>query len=334
MRIALDAHGGDHAPLAVVEGLRLAAKKWPNTTFVLIGQDDSLLTSNELPNIQFKRVSEIISVDDEPVKSVRKKRDSSLVVGCQLVKSGEVDAFISAGNTGALMAAGLFYTGRMKGVDRPALSPVFPTLQNQGILVLDVGANPEAKPSHLHQYALLGSIYAGQVLGVDNPKIGLLNIGAESGKGTALTKEAFDLIQADSRLNFIGNVEARDVLYRPCDVLVCDGFSGNILLKGTEGAAKAIFDRLKGVFTKNLLTKLAAGLLLPHLRGLKKEMDYKEHGGAPLLGLSGAVIKAHGSSDATAIFHAIRQARLFSELGVIKQMEQHLHPTEGNEVEE
>lgn len=332
MRIALDAHGGDYAPTAVVEGLKLAAKQWPDTSFILIGQDDGLLANNDLTNIQFQRVTEVITPNDEPARSVRKKRDSSMVVGCQLLKTGVVDAFISAGNTGALMAAGLFYTGRIKGVDRPALSPVFPTLQNQGILVLDVGANPEAKPSHLHQYALLGSVYAKQVLGFSNPKVGLLNIGAENGKGTSLTKEAFELIQADSRLHFVGNVEARDVLYRPCDVLVCDGFSGNILLKGTEGVAKAIFDRLKSTFTKNLLTKLAAGLLLPHLKKLKADMDYKEHGGAPLLGLSGAVIKAHGSSDATAFYHAIRQARLFAKHAVIKQMESHLYPSEGNEM--
>jgi glycerol-3-phosphate acyltransferase PlsX len=330
MRIALDAHGGDDAPNSVVEGLKLAAEKWPETSFILIGTDDSLLQGNNLQNIQFRKVSEIIAPEDEPVKSVRKKRDSSMVVGCQMVRSGEADAFISAGNTGALMASGLFYTGRMKGVDRPALSPVFPTLENKGILVLDVGANPEAKATHLHQYALLGSIYVKHVLGIDNPKVGLLNIGAENGKGTTLTKDAFELMEGDSRLNFVGNVEAREVLYRPCDVLVCDGFSGNILLKSTEGVAKALFDRLKGAVTKNIFTKLAAGILYPQLKSLKSEMDYKEHGGAPLLGLSGVIIKAHGSSDATAIFHAIRQARLFAGEKIIKQMEDNLHPMEGN----
>jgi glycerol-3-phosphate acyltransferase PlsX len=330
MRIALDAHGGDHAPASVVQGLKIAAEKWPDISFTLIGTDDSLLRGNNLQNIKFHQVSEIILPEDEPVKSVRKKRNSSMVVGCQMVRSGDADAFISAGNTGALMASGLFYTGRMKGVDRPALSPVFPTLQNKGILVLDVGANPEAKATHLHQYALLGSVYTKYVLGIKNPKVGLLNIGAENGKGTTLTKEAFDLLQNDTRFQFVGNVEAREVLYRPCDVLVCDGFSGNILLKGTEGVAKALFDRLKEVFTKNIWTKLAAGILLPHLKTLKSEMDYKEHGGAPLLGLAGVIIKAHGSSDATAIFHAIRQARLFAGDNVIKQMEEHLHPTEGN----
>jgi glycerol-3-phosphate acyltransferase PlsX len=330
MRIALDAHGGDLAPNSVVEGLKLAAAKWPDISFILIGTDDSLHVGDDFPNIEFRKVTEVILPEDEPVKSVRKKRDSSMVVGCQLVKSGEADAFISAGNTGALMAAGLFYTGRMKGVERPALSPVFPTLQDKGILVLDVGANPEAKASHLHQYAILGSLYAKHVQGVENPKVGLLNIGAENGKGTTLTKEAFELLQGDNRLQFVGNVEAREVLYRPCDVLVCDGFSGNVLLKGTEGVAKALFDRLQDVFTKNMVTKVAAGLLLPHLKELKTEMDYKEHGGAPLLGLSGAIIKAHGSSDATAIFHAIRQARLFAEGNVIQHMESHVHPTEGN----
>jgi glycerol-3-phosphate acyltransferase PlsX len=312
----------------VIEGVNQAAKMWPEITFTLIGTDDKLLAGNEFSNIQFHQVSEVITAEDEPVRSVRKKRDSSMVVGCQLVRNGEADVFISAGNTGALMAAGLFYTGRMKGVDRPALTPVFPTLKDKGIVVLDVGANPEAKASHLHQYALLGSIYASHLFGIDQPTVGLLNIGAESGKGTSLTKDAFELMQADNRLTFVGNVEAREVLYRPCDVLVCDGFSGNILLKSTEGVAKALFERLKGTFTKNILTKLAASVLIPQLKTLKADMDYKEHGGAPLLGLSGSIIKAHGSSDATAIFHAIRQARLFAANNVIQQMEQQLHPTE------
>jgi glycerol-3-phosphate acyltransferase PlsX len=328
MRIALDAHGGDHAPYAVIEGVKKAAQVWPEITFTLIGTDEKLLASNKFSNIQFRRVSEVITAEDEPVRSVRKKRDSSMVVGCQMVRAGEVDAFISAGNTGALMAAGLFYTGRMKGVDRPALTPIFPTLESKGIVVLDVGANPEAKPTHLHQYALLGSIYASHLFDIAQPTVGLLNIGAESGKGTSLTKETFDLLQADNRLTFVGNVEAREVLYRPCDVLVCDGFSGNILLKSTEGVAKALMERLKETFMKNMLTKLAASVLIPQLKTLKAEMDYKEHGGAPLLGLSGSIIKAHGSSDSIAIYHAIRQARLFAANNVIKQMEQQLHPKE------
>jgi glycerol-3-phosphate acyltransferase PlsX len=323
MRIAIDAHGGDHAPNAVVEALRLASKEWPDLTLILIGREESLLPNTE-GKIEFRRVSEQIEPDDEPVKAVRRKKDSSIVVGCQMVKNKEADAFISGGNTGALMAAGLFHVGRMKGVDRPALAPVLPTLSGKGILVLDVGANPEARPEHLRQYAQMGSIYAEKVLGFAEPRVGLLNIGTEAGKGTELTKEAFSLLEREERIRFIGNVEARDILYGPCEVLVCDGFSGNILLKNMEGVAKAIFDRLKQELTASTLKKLAAMILKPGLKRFAKDMDYKEHGGAPLLGLAGLVIKAHGSSDAKAFYNAIRQARRFVERGVISQIEEEL----------
>lgn len=327
MRIALDLYGGDHAPQSVIAGVELAAKSWPDLTFVLLGIDESILPEN-LPNVEFHRVTEKIDPEDEPVKAIRRKKDSGIVVGCQMVKKKEVDAFISAGNTGALMTAGLFYTGRMKGIDRPALSPVFPTLSGKGILVLDVGANPEAKPEHLRQYAVIGSIYAEKVLGFTEPRVGLLNIGTEAGKGITLTKEAFRLLEKESKIRFIGNVEARDVMNSPCEILVCDGFSGNILLKNTEGIAKSIFEKFKSELTRTWYNKLAAAILAPSLRRLKKELDYKEHGGAPLLGLVGPVIKAHGSSDATAIYHAIRQARRFVEQQVIDQMEEELKPTE------
>lgn len=321
MRIAFDAYGGDYAPDSVIQGISLAAKKWPDTTFVLIGEDESLCPK-DLGNIEFHFASEKIEPDEEPIKAVRRKKDSSIVVGCQLVKQKEVDAFVSAGNTGALMTAGLIHTGRMKGIARPSLAPVFPTLHNKGILVLDVGANPDAKPEHLHQYACMGSIYAEKVLGIDKPRVGLLNIGTEVGKGSLLTKEAFSLLEQESKIHFIGNTEARDVLYGPCEILVCDGFSGNILLKNSEGVAKAIFDRLRMEFKTNWLTKIAAAIMQPRLKQFAREMDYQQHGGAPLLGLAGAVIKAHGSSDATAIFHAARQARLFVKHQVIAKIEE------------
>lgn len=321
MRIAIDLHGGDHAPYAVIDGLRMAAEAWPDTQFILIGTDESLCPT-DLPSIQFKQVTQKIEPDDEPVKAARRKKDSSIVVGCRMVRESEADAFISGGNTGALMAAGLFQTGRMKGVERPALAPVFPTMDGHGILVLDVGANPEARPEHLLQYAQMGTIYAEKVLGYSNPRVGLLNIGTENGKGTELTKNAFKLLENEKSIQFIGNVEARDVLFRPCEVLVCDGFSGNILLKNTEGVAKAIGDRLKQELMRNIWTKLAALILQSGLKRFAKDMDYKEHGGAPLLGLAGPVIKAHGSSDAKAFFNAIRQARRFIENKVITQIEQ------------
>lgn len=319
MRIAFDAAGGDRAPESVIQGILRAAKEWPDTTFVLIGSDESVCPEN-VKNIEFHFASEKIEPDDEPVKAVRSKKDSSMVVGCQLVKQKQVDAFISAGNTGALMTAGLLHTGRIKGVARPALAPIFPTLSKKGLLVLDVGANPDAKPEHLHQYACMGSIYVEKVLKYEKPRVGLLNIGTEVGKGSGLTKEAFSLLEQEEQIAFIGNIEARDVLYGPCEVLVCDGFSGNILLKNSEGVAKAILERLRVEFMSNWLTKLSAFILKPRLKQFVKEMDYNQHGGAPLLGLAGPIIKAHGSSDATAIFHAVRQARLFVKHQVIAQI--------------
>jgi glycerol-3-phosphate acyltransferase PlsX len=330
MRIALDVHGGDHAPHAVLEGVRLAAAKWTDITWVLLTNNPKLI-QEDLPNVEVREVSEIITADDEPVKAVRRKKDSSMVVGCQLVKRKEVDTFISAGNTGALMAAGLFYAGRLKGVDRPALAPIFPTMDGKGTLVLDVGANPEAKPEHLRQYGLMGSIYAEKVLGRKNAKVALLNIGTEEGKGTNLMKEAFDLLSTEKSIQFVGNVEARDILYGVCDVLVTDGFTGNVLLKNTEGTAKAILERLKQEFTHNWLTKLAALILAPRLKGFRQEMDYKQHGGAPLLGLAAPIFKAHGSSDATAIYHAIRQARLFVKQEVLESIQTELMRQEREE---
>lgn len=321
MRIALDAHGGDHAPYAIIQGVITAAEKWKDTTFVVMGQDASLCPK-DIENIEFHYVSEKIEPDDEPVKAVRRKKDSSMVIGCQWVKEKKVDAFISAGNTGALMAAGLLHTGRIKGVARPALAPVFPTLSKKGVLVLDVGANPDAKPEHLHQYACMGSLYMEKVFQFSNPRVGLLNIGTEAGKGSQRMKEAYQLLEEEENIHFIGNIEARDVLYGPCEIIVCDGFSGNILLKNSEGVAKALMERLRDVFMHNWLTKLSAAVLKPRLKQFMTDMDYHQHGGAPLLGLGGAIIKAHGSSDETAIFHAVRQARRFVQNQVIQLMEE------------
>ena len=194
MRIAIDAHGGDHAPDAVVEGIRQAKEKWPDLKIILIGLKD-MEDQLALDGVEFRPVTEKIEPEDKPTQAVRRKKDSSIVVGCQMVRKKEADAFISGGNTGALMAAGFFHVGRLKGVDRPALAPVFPTLNGKGILVLDVGANPEAKPEHLRQYATMGSIYAEKVLGFESPRVGLLNIGTEEGKGTELTREAYALIE-------------------------------------------------------------------------------------------------------------------------------------------
>ncbi|MGG1941402.1 phosphate acyltransferase PlsX [Paenibacillus polymyxa] len=312
MRIAIDAMGGDNAPEATVEGALSAAAEWKDTDITLVGDRErieAVLNGRALPtNLTIRHASETIDAQDEPVKAVRRKKDASMVVAGRMVREGEADAMISAGNTGALMTTGLLVVGRMEGIERPALAPMIPTIDDQGILALDLGANMDAKPEHLAQYALMGSLYRQKVHGVAFPRVGLLNVGTEAGKGNELTKLAYPLIE-QLPVNFVGNVESRDVLTGNCDVLVCDGFAGNIMLKSLEGTAGAIFSLLKEQFTKSLKTKLAAALIMPELRGLKGKLDYKEHGGAPLLGLSGLVLKSHGSSDGIAVKNAVRQAR-------------------------
>ncbi|WP_342555428.1 phosphate acyltransferase PlsX [Paenibacillus sp. FSL R7-0652] len=314
MRIVIDAMGGDHAPASTVEGAAAAAAEWADTQIVLVGDEaklEPLLSQSgaKPANLSIRHASEVIGSDDEPVKAVRRKKDSSMVVAGRMVKEQEADAMISAGNTGALMTAGLLVVGRMEGIERPALAPMIPTMDDVGVLALDLGANMDAKPEHLAQYALMGSLYRQKVQGIASPRVGLLNVGTEAGKGNELTKHAYPLLE-QLPIRFVGNVEARDVLTGACDVLVCDGFAGNILLKSLEGAAGAIFGLLKEKFTSSFKNKLAAAVLMPELRGLKSKLDYTEHGGAPLLGLSGLVVKSHGSADGNAIKNAVRQARI------------------------
>ncbi len=323
MKIAIDAMGGDRAPNQIVAGVVKAAEQWPEISFIVVGDETSIRKEIEgskvPPNVVVHHSTEVIATDEEPVRAIRRKKDASLVVACRLVKEQQADAIISAGNTGALMAAGLLLIGRIPGIERPALSPVFPTTSGGGMLVLDVGANMDAKPEHLADYARMGHIYARDILGVSNPRIGLLNVGTEDAKGNELAKATFPLLK-ELPINFIGNMEARGIPYGECDVLICDGFSGNVVLKMLEGVSAAIFDSLKVEFTSSTISKFAAAILKPGLKRLKKKMDYTEYGGAPLLGLNGICIKAHGSSDSTAIFNAIRQAKLFYDQDVLQQM--------------
>jgi fatty acid/phospholipid synthesis protein PlsX len=312
MRIAIDAMGGDHAPGLIVEGALEAAAEWPDTELVLVGDKaviEPLLKGQKPANVTLCHTDEVIGPDEEPVKAVRRKKGSSMVVAGQLVREKHADAMISAGNTGALMTTGLLVVGRLEGIERPALAPMLPTMDDVGVLALDLGANMDAKPEHLLQYAIMGSIYRTKVHGFDNPRVGLLNVGTEERKGNELTKASYDLLDR-APINFIGNVEARDLLSRSCDILICDGFAGNIMLKAMEGTAGSLMKFLKDAFGETLLTKLAAAVMMPKLRALRKKMDYKEHGSAPLLGLNGLVMKCHGSSDALAVKNAIRQARI------------------------
>ncbi|MGJ9458823.1 phosphate acyltransferase PlsX [Oceanobacillus sp. CF4.6] len=308
MKLAIDAMGGDNAPKEIVLGAMNAVSEIDNLTITLFGDENQikpLLTNDN--NIEIVHTDEVITSDDEPVRAVRRKKNASLVLMAQAVKEGRADACISAGNTGALMSAGLFVVGRIPGIDRPALSPTLPTVDGKGFLMLDVGANVDAKANHLVQYAIMGSIYTEKVRGIPNPTVGLLNIGTEEGKGNELTKKAFEQLKK-APINFIGNVEARDIFNRAADVVVTDGFSGNIALKTIEGTAQTVFTLLKETFMSSTKTKLAAGLMKNDLRGLKNKLDYSEYGGAGLFGLAAPVIKAHGSSKSRAIVSAIKQA--------------------------
>ncbi|MGG7618816.1 phosphate acyltransferase PlsX [Bacillus coreaensis] len=309
MKLALDAMGGDHAPKEIVLGAIKAVQAFDDLHICLVGDEakikEHLITHDR---ITILHTEEVILGTDEPVKAVRRKKNSSMVLAAKLVADGEADGCMSAGNTGALMATGLFVVGRIEGIERPALAPTLPTIGGEGFLLLDVGANVDAKPEHLLQNAIMGSIYAENVRGVKNPRVGLLNIGTEEKKGNELSKLAYDLLK-EAPVNFIGNVEARDLLDGVADVVVTDGFTGNMVLKTIEGTALSVFKMLKTTLYSSLKTKLAAAVLKPDLMQLKAKMDYSEYGGAGLFGLKAPVIKAHGSSDANSVFNAIRQTR-------------------------
>ncbi|MEF3309824.1 phosphate acyltransferase PlsX [Paenibacillus sp. GYB004] len=313
MRIAIDAMGGDNAPRTTVEGALLAAREWSDVQIILVGDEAQIaafMPTGSVPtNVTVHHASDVIAADDEPVRAVRRKKDASMVVAGRLIREGAADAMISAGNTGALMTTGLLIVGRIDGIERPALAPMLPTMDDSGVLALDLGAYMDASPHNLLQYAVMGSIYRNKVHGLQKPRVGLLNVGTEAMKGNELTKQAYPLLE-QAPIHFIGNVEARDVLQGACDVLVCDGFVGNILLKSMEGTAGTIFSVLKTEFTRSFFSKLAAAVLKPGLVAFKKKMDYNEHGAAPLLGIEGLVLKSHGSSDANAIKNAVRQARI------------------------
>lgn len=330
MRIAIDAMGGDHAPECNVEGAIRAAKQWPDIELLLIGDEvklTSCLPSSSF-NVRIIHAPDAIKADDEPVKVVLRKKEASMVIAGRMVRKGEADCMISAGNTGALMTTGSLVVSRMNGVERPALAPIIPTIDGRGVLALDLGANMDAKPEHLVQYALMGSVYRKKVHGMIKPRVGLLNVGTEAMKGNELTKQVYPLL-SQLPIQFVGNVEARDILENSCDVLVCDGFAGNVMLKSLEGVFNSLFRVLKRKFTRSWYTKLAAAVLMPALKGLSKTMDYKEHGGAPLLGLNGLVIKAHGSSNAYAIYNAVRQARLALQNDLIATISREVSGTKG-----
>lgn len=322
MRLAVDGMGGDNAPQSIIEGVYLGLEAYPNLHVQLYGDESKMAPYvKQHERLTVIHCTEVIEGDDEPVRAIRRKKDASMVRAAQSVKDGEADAVLSAGNTGALMSAGLFIVGRIKGVERPALAPTLPTMDKQGFVFLDVGANADSKPNHLYQFARMGAVYAERVRGIDNPRVGLLNIGTEEGKGSELVKETYNLLR-EAPINFIGNVESRDLLNGVADVVVTDGFTGNMVLKTLEGTAINIFSALKDVLMSSTKTKIGAMLIKNDLRSMKSLMDYTEYGGAALFGLNEPVIKAHGSSNANAIFNAIRQAVLMMEHDVSNTMKE------------
>ncbi len=312
MRIVVDAMGGDFFPQVPVEGAVIAVKDFSDIQVILVGDEDKIkeeLQKYDYPKdrISIVHSTEIIDMGEAPATAIRKKKDSSIVVGAKLVKKGEADAFVSAGNTGACMSAGVLKIGRIKGVNRPAIATVFPNINDQTV-VLDIGANVDISSEELLQFALMGKIFAEKVLNKPNPRVGLLSIGEEEHKGNKLIHETYPMLKK-MPINFIGNVEGRDIFNGRVDVVVCDGFVGNIVLKTAEGLFSVIRNILKEEAKKNVMTMLGGVLMKPAIDGLKKRLDYTEYGGSPLLGVKGITIIAHGSSNAWAIRNAIRVAR-------------------------
>ena len=325
MRIAIDAMGGDDAPKVVVEGVLMAAEEFPDTTMVMYGDKKQInqYMTKSLPNIEIVHTDEKIEGDDDPVRSVRRKKNASMVLAAHSVKEGTNDALFSAGNTGALLAAGTLIIGRIRGIDRPALMASMLTVNSDKdkMLVLDLGANADAKPINLDQYATLGTYYAKYVNKVSNPSVALLNNGTEDNKGNQLTKAAFDLLKENESIHFIGNVEAREMFNGPADVLVVDGFTGNAVLKSMEGTASTVvnllIDAIKNGGAKG---KLGALFLKDQLKGLKDTMNLSKLGGAILFGVKSPVMKTHGATDAEAVYHTLRQTRDILQTDVIEDL--------------
>lgn len=330
MKIAIDAMGGDNAPQSVVDGVLKARDEFKDVEFLLYGDQDQLkaLVSNT-ERIEIIHTTEVIDMNDEPVRAIRRKKDSSLVQAAQAVKQGQADALFSCGNTGALLTAGLLIVGRIKGVSRPGLLSTLPILKagiGDGTFnLLDSGANADSKPEHLYQYALLGKYYAENVRGLKNPRIGLLNNGTEPHKGSKLTLEAHQLIAADKSLNFVGNVESRDLLTGACDVLVADGFTGNAVLKSIEGTASATLHLLKdSIMEAGFAGKLGALMLKGVFSELKGKMDQSQYGGAVLLGAKAPVVKAHGDSDGLTVYYTLKQIKTMIDGQVVPKFTAYL----------
>lgn len=323
--VAVDGMGGDNAPGCMVQGAVDALTKNKSMKIKLVGIQEKL--EEELAKYTYDKsrlevvhASEVIPTEAPPVESIRRKKDSSMVVGLNLVRSGDADAFVSCGSTGALLVGGQLVAGRVKGVRRAPLAPLIPTV-NGVMLLIDCGANVDAKPGDLLQFAQMGSIYMEHAMGVKNPRVGIVNIGAEEEKGNALVKETFPLLKECGNINFIGSVEAREIPYGPCDVLVTEAFVGNVILKLYEGVGAALIKEIKSAMMSSAKGKLGGLLVKPSLKGVVKKFDASEYGGAPMLGLKGLVVKAHGSSKAKEVCNAILQCDTFSRQKIGEKIE-------------
>ncbi|MCI7812185.1 MAG: phosphate acyltransferase PlsX [Lachnospiraceae bacterium] len=326
VRVAVDAMGGDNAPEQIVKGAVDAVNSKKEIKVILTGKKDQIereLGKYTYPKEQIEIVhaGEVIEMAEPPVKAIRTKKDSSIVVGMNLVKKKEADAFVSAGSTGAVLVGGQLIVGRIKGVERPPLAPLIPT-KNGVALLVDCGANVDARPSHLVQFAQMGSIYMEHVIGIKNPRVGIVNIGAEEEKGNALVKETFPLLKQCKDINFIGSVEARDIPAGACDVVVCEAFVGNVILKLYEGVGATLISKVKEGMMTTLRSKIGGWLVKPALKKTLKSFDASQYGGAPLLGLNGLVVKAHGSSKSTEITNSIIQCVQFKQQQINEKMKE------------
>ncbi len=320
MKIIVDAMGGDNAPLEILKGCALAYKEY-KIQFVLTGNEQiikQVIDENQLKLGEYEIVPTdiIVSMEDEPTCVIKDKKESSLGKAFSLLRQGYGDAVVSAGSTGAVLVGATMTVGRIRGIKRPALATLLPGDSSPAML-MDCGANVECRPEMLMQFAIMGSIYMNKIQGIDNPRVMLANVGTEDTKGGPLQKETFELLKT-APLNFCGNIEGRDILSGTADVIITDGFSGNLILKTCEGVAGMMYSNLKEIFKKNLISKLAAALVMSGLKVFKKKMDYTEYGGAPLMGISKPVIKAHGSSNAVAFKNALRQAMEYHQNHVIE----------------
>ena len=323
MTIIVDAYGGDNAPLEILKGCQMAVEKY-GVDIILTGSEEDILKVSIENGISLEHMTivdapDVISMEDHPREITKSKKNCSLAVGLRLLAEGKGDGFCGAGSTGATLMGATLIVKRIKGIKRPAIAPIMP--KSKGVIMLcDSGANADCRPEMLKQFAQMATVYMEKVIGIKNPRVGLANIGTEDTKGDELRVATFPLLKATEGINFVGNVEARDIPYDACDIIVCDGFTGNIILKMYEGVAGALLDKIKGVFKKNLKTKLAAAIVLKDMKEMKKELDYNEYGGAPFIGVNKPVFKAHGSSKAGTFCNAIGQLVDFIKADVVGEI--------------